>query len=397
MASRAFWALRSARKSREDQPVLFMQGMRKVLPAAALGFIAASATAGPSLAESRTFVVNWFGGASYTQPENCPNGLNPSLDQEYAQELAGIGMPREQIEKLFRDKEKGGYGANLEFVVNQRGRINGKPVNPFSNPQAVPDIHLKSAVGKYAYGFNLDGQGAASPNSWEDPETHEKGVNNAFFRAVGCTEAFRGSLANQPTYWYWVWGQMRDNQPAWLVTIDGADLSKDGDVTVTFDRALEHMVIANNGEARQDMTYRIDPDPRSHNVYKAVMKNGIVTITDHGNFHILENPWGTPELDLHNFHMRLSMANDGTMSAIMGGYQSWHQLYFQLGNSGLDRESTTGSVPALYYQLKRFADAKPDPRTGENAEISIAYHLTAVSAFAVKPKDTTEIKKVASR
>jgi hypothetical protein len=365
---------------------------------AVIGAVGLSAAfAGPAAAESRSFVVNWFSAASYTQPENCPNGLNPPLDQEYAQELAAIGMPRDQIEKLFKDREKNGYGANFEFVINERGRINGKPVNPFSNPQAVPDIHLKSAVGQYAYGFNLDGQGAASPNSWEDPETHEKGVNNAFFRAVGCTEAFRGSLANHPTYWYWVWGQMRDNQPAWLVTVDGADLGKDGEVTVTFDRALEHMVIANNGDARQDMTYRIDPDPRSHNVYKAVMRNGVVTVTDHGNFHILENPWGTPELDLHNFHMHLAMKGDGTMSAIMGGYQSWHQLYFQLGNSGLDRESTTGSVPALYHQLKRFADAKPDPRTGENTEISIAYHLTAVSAFAVQPKDTTQIKKVASR
>jgi hypothetical protein len=41
--------------------------------------------------------------------------------------------------------------------------------------------------------------------------------------------------------------------------------------------------------------------------------------------------------------------------------------------------------------LKRFADAKPDPRTGENTEISIAYHLTAVSAFVVTPADSTKI------
>ena len=353
-----------------------------------------TAGAQPAAAETRSFVVNWFSGASYTQPENCPNGLNPSLDQEYAMELKGIGMPAAEVEKLLGGSKGNLEGGNIGFIVNQRGRINGKPVNPFSNPQAVPDIHLKAAVVKYAYGFNLDGKGAASPNSFEDPETHEKGVNNAFFQAVGCTEAFRGSLTNHPTYWYWVWGQMRDNQPAWLVSVSGDDLSKDGPITVTFDRALEHMVSVNGGEARQDMTYRIDPDPRSHNVYKAQMKNGVVTITDHGNFHILENPWGTPELDLHDFHMRMNLKADGTASAILGGYQSWHQLYFQLGNSGLDRESTTGSVPALYYQLKKFADARPDPKTGNNTEISIAYHLTAVSAFTVQPKDGA--RKIAS-
>src|SRR4051812_47845171 len=54
--------------------------------------------AAPAAAESRSFVANWFSAASYTQPENCPNGLNPSLDQEYAQELIGIGMPRDKVE-----------------------------------------------------------------------------------------------------------------------------------------------------------------------------------------------------------------------------------------------------------------------------------------------------------
>src|SRR5438477_1284857 len=45
---------------------------------------------------------------------------------------------------------------------------------------------------KYAYGFNLDGQGAASVDSFEDPETHEVGVNNQLFRVLGCARAFRG-------------------------------------------------------------------------------------------------------------------------------------------------------------------------------------------------------------
>src|SRR5437763_3254589 len=109
---------------------------------AGLGVVGLSvALATPAAAESRSFVANWFSGASYTQPENCPAGLNPSLDQEYAQELIGIGMARGEVEKLLKEKDVGGYGAKLEYIVNERGRINGKPVNPFSNPQAVPDIH----------------------------------------------------------------------------------------------------------------------------------------------------------------------------------------------------------------------------------------------------------------
>ena len=29
-----------------------------------------------SAAQSRTYVVNWFEGASYTRDENCPTGIN---------------------------------------------------------------------------------------------------------------------------------------------------------------------------------------------------------------------------------------------------------------------------------------------------------------------------------
>jgi hypothetical protein len=37
----------------------------------------------------------------------------------------------------------------------------------------------------------------------------------------------------------------------------------------------------------------------------------------------------------------------------------------------------------IFYDLKRFADAAPDPATGENTAISSAYFIEAVPAFHV--------------
>ncbi len=41
-----------------------------------------------------------------------------------------------------------------------------------------PTPGMIEVTGKYSYGFNLDGKGAASPSKFEEPETHEQGVNN---------------------------------------------------------------------------------------------------------------------------------------------------------------------------------------------------------------------------
>jgi hypothetical protein len=35
----------------------------------------------------------------------------------------------------------------------------------------------------------------------------------------------------------------------------------------------------------------------------------------------------------------------------------------------------------IYHSLKRFADARPDPKTGENTQISMTYRMEAVPAF----------------
>ena len=37
----------------------------------------------------------------------------------------------------------------------------------------------------------------------------------------------------------------------------------------------------------------------------------------------------------------------------------------------------------VFYDMKRFADAEPDPITGENTAISAAYFIEAVPAFHV--------------
>jgi hypothetical protein len=49
-------------------------------------------------------------------------------------------------------------------------------------------------------------------------------------------------------------------------------------------------------------------------------------------------------------------------------------------------------MPAFYYAMKRLADSSPDPKTGENKEISTAYEVEAVPAFVIHTEDKNDKK-----
>jgi hypothetical protein len=338
-------------------------------------------------AESKTFVVGWFSEATYSQEEDCVGGINPGIDQQYLKNLGDLGYTPAQIEEMAKTELDGGEnGGKVRGIMTSRARVDGKPANPYAYPAFVVDPKLKASVSKKAYGFNLDGKGMEAANAAEDPETHEKGVDNEFSRALGCMRSFRGSLEGRPTYFAWAWGQLKDSMPAWLVTISGESLSKDGDVTVTFDRALEHLRSNADGSPRADATYRVDPDPRSHNVVHGKLKGNVLTFEKSFDFRMLQNPLVAPmEFKLSRAQLRMKLKDDGSIDGIIGGYLPWSDFYVGLGVQGPGTEyCIAGDIPGIYYLLKKHADADPDPKTGQNMSISAAYYLEAVPAFVAQ-------------
>ena len=114
------------------------------------------------------------------------------------------------------------------------------------------------------------------------------------------------------------------------------------------------------------------------------MNNGVVEITEHGNFRMLQNPLVVNDFQLTNTHMRLKLKPDRTLDGIMGGYQPWADIYSGFASGAPAMEiCIIGDIPGHYYLLKKHADALPDPKTGENMGISTAYYLEAVPAFIV--------------
>lgn len=331
-------------------------------------------------AETRSFVISWLTQAVYSEDGDCPGGVEPTIDEMFRRNLVQLGKTPAEIEELMSKLKGGSFVSPIYDVLVHRGRINGKPVNVYDNPTSVPDPKIHTVAGKFAPGFNLDGKGAGAPGSFEDPVTHEKGVDNQYFRALGCFTTHRAVPPARPLHWEYVWGAERLSMRAWLISISGANLRKDGDVTVTFNKALSPVMINANGQPQRDQTFRLDPNPRTRNMFKAKLQNGVITLKG-GTFDMLGTPLLIPHWQIKNLHLRLQFNRDGTLGGLMGGYQGWPQIYFMYGIGAWSFESMVGvNVPGIYYALRRLADADPDPKTGQNMSISVAYRIDAQPA-----------------
>jgi hypothetical protein len=104
------------------------------------------------------------------------------------------------------------------------------------------------------------------------------------------------------------------------------------------------------------------------------------------------------DADFHKGRLSLKVDMDGTAaSGFVGGYRNWLDLlaentFAQTGaEQGIrDHEDAVG----LYYALKRNADGMPDPKTGRNTGISMAYRIQAVPAHVVDPAKPAQVRRL---
>ena len=355
--------------------------LRNGIGAALLTCAATFALPGSASAETRSFVVSWFTHGMYSTEGDCgPQGVNPPIEIQWVTDLMDIGMTKEEAEKIVARTGNGDQKAH-EIIVN-RGRINGQPVNAYINPQSVPDPNMRAVVGTKGFGFNLDGK--VGPNSFEDPESGEKGVDNEMFRSLGCIKNLRGNPPLRSSDTEQWWHLIQDYQPAWMMSISASNFTNDEHATMTFDRALEHASWDANSNTRPNMTYRIDADPRSHTVIHGVIKDKVFTAATDQTLYMVGDLLVMPILEVHKTHVRMKLLDDGSIDGFVGGYQPWKQVFFPIAAGGNAFEMNVAhDIPGIYYLLKKHADAEPDPKTGENTAISTTWRFEGVPAFAV--------------
>ncbi|MBD25482.1 MAG: hypothetical protein CMG46_10840 [Candidatus Marinimicrobia bacterium] len=329
-------------------------------------------------AETMGFLINWFQPAMYSTDDDCDGGLNLAAPELFARILNEQGLSPKEVEKLLAD-----FPHTFTREYSNRGRINGEPVNAYLNPTSVPDPNVKISTGTLGYGFNLDGKNG--PDDFIDPSTGEDGVDNMAARAMGCFSTMRGEPGVRPTHLTSRWAETRDNMPAWIVEVTGVDdRQNDPDVELLLTRAKEPAIRDANSEGLKDLTFRVDPNPRSVNRVHGRIKDGILQ-TDIFDFFMIGDPFHMAEYRFNGSRIRLSIQDDGGAYGIIGGYMPFVDLYMAWALTGTASESMLSvDLPGFYYALRKLADGGPiDELTGMNTTISTSFTIEAVRAFVV--------------
>jgi hypothetical protein len=309
--------------------------------------------------------------ALYQTPEKteCPDGLQPS---EVAQ-FKALPDPLGHLNKF------GGTTQN-------RGP-NGENAN--YSPMAVEDpIPFKELKTKFGFGFNLDGTTdghatakTAAHEKFTSPESEQ--VDNQMARVVGCVQGWRktGFMAE-------FYSKEVETSPVnrHLIEITGVDNEiNDRNVEVTIYKGRDRLVRAASGAFIPFISHRID-DRFPKYILKTHGKivDGVL-ITD--PIPLARLPLLQIELPderrIRDLTLRLKLTPNGA-EGLLGGYEelaSWWNMHSKSPGSDIGRYSPA----ALYRALHRYADAYPDPATGEYTAISVAYQVTAVRALIVHP------------
>ncbi|RAK66237.1 hypothetical protein [Phenylobacterium kunshanense] len=361
-----------------------MSALRRLLLLAA----ASLAAPAPAMAAwTRAFAIEWYEPAMYygaqsgvTEPgTDCPAGTNPEPD--WIKVLTEAGYTREQalwLRNPANPTRSPVHGQN-QMAFRGAGRA-----NVYIDPTSTPDGGLVGVTGTIGEGLDLDGD----PNTGFVGPAGERGVDNAFYRTLGCWKTFRGpprlssgALQNNDA--------MRDG--AWTVVVvvsgRGDDPMNDDDVTVGFYPSGDKLVKDAMGGVAADYTFRIRPDRKLEALFKARSVNGRIQSSRAEEEVWLRDPGAARDLQLLKARIDLSLKPDGSLSGYVGGYRPWKPVYdgYVRARGPVIEALTWVRLPDVFYALRRNADYSPTGPTGEKTHISFALRVDAVPAFVVPP------------
>jgi hypothetical protein len=353
---------------------------------------AAAAFSGPALAAwTKTYVVEWNEPAMYYGAKSgvidpgtdCPNGTNREID--WIKVLMDAGYTREEAEWLRNPANPTRSPIHGQNQMAFRGKDRA---NVYTNPTSTPDPGLVGVSGTLAEGLNLDGDvktGFTSP-------TGEKGIDNNFYKALGCWKTYRGPprLSSGALTFN---DSMRNGSWTTVIVVSGkgADPMNDRNVKVGFYLSDDKMVKDGNGNIARDYSFRIKPHAKYEGIVPARSVNGRIISTRPADI-MLRNPGYDRDLELLRARVDLRIQPDGALKGYVGGYRPWEPIYRGWVNArGPVIEALTWvQLPAVYYALKRNADYSPQGSKGEKTHISYALSVSAVPAYVLTP-DATKV------
>lgn len=352
------------------------------------------------------FVVTQFAyalGPDAAGSNACPTGMT--------------GGVRGLIEALRRtpegqrraDESDRAYERRLSMTVNTApdGR------NLCMNPDAVgPDAGWRMVSGDVAVGgIDLDGADSRGTAGGKDASCRhqdfrgaggERGIDNQFYRVVGCAAGFQSNgAANgfQTEMYTGSWGI--------VVTLKGVENPQnDPSVEVGIHANADPLQLSASRTALPFATYAAEQDPRYRAVARGRISNGVLT-TDPVDVRFV-NVVNSMREDrvLRDARLRLTLTRDGGLEGYLGGYtpvDSMYDVQFgvrhsrnakgELAPERMRIQTSVGRAGALgyschgaYHAMLQAADGHRDPATGRCNSISTQYRIRMIPAFIVEAR-----------
>ena len=304
----------------------------------------------------------------------CPNGVN-----EYG--------PRERFAALF--PQDGPKKWTLEeTVLASEAEIWAPTTKP--EPVLLPE-----AGGKISYGLNLDGK--VKPTDFTSPDG-VTGIDNQFFRAVGCMKAFREGSSQRLFLEEYLENK---NFNRFIIALTDVDsMEDDDDVTVTTYRGMDRLVKDTLAHFQADATQRVDLRWGQGFITKSKAKivKGVLITTEPVDDLIYpgENHSNTATDRMRGARFQLKLHGD-RMEGLMAGYLDVETTHLAMNRRFGAHQITYDLTwsPAMYKSMRRLADGYPDPKTGENTAISAAVSLEGVRVHLLFPDDKAPDGKAA--
>lgn len=330
----------------------------------ALGVATAQAADSPLRARTIGYVLTTKAVAIWQSPDGkveCPEGLNDG--------------PREQFKTLYPGA--GESGVRYKFLETQLER-EGQIWNPTTEPE--PKLPFKEAQGTTAIGLNLDGK--IGPRDFTSPDG-EQGIDNQMYRVLGCVGNYRGP---DGSYRHFIQDYMRKfNYNRFLMELTNVDdLTNDDDVDVTLYRGKDPLMVDAAGAFAYGSTQRVDFRwGKSFNYHlKGKIKDGVLTTEPSDVTFPESQARGVPYLSVRGWRVKLNLAPESAEGQ-MAGYTDIERYYNSLGQNWSTHHRSYGAEPMTseYRAMRKHADGYPDPKTGQNTAISMAWEIKFVQAF----------------
>ena len=230
----------------------------------------------------------------------------------------------------------------------------------------------------------------------------ERGIDNQFYRLVGCTKSYQSTgPANTWTI------EMHTGAWGILITLAGVDdVRNDDSVEVVFAANADPIELSPNREPLANATYAMQQDPRFRATTRGRIKDGVLT-TDPVDVrvHKITNSIYLERI-LTEARAQMTLSKDGVLEGYLAGYTPVEELYnfeygFRNGKNAkgepANPRATIGSANGragtltytcngVYHAMHELADGHPDPKTGKCTSISTQYRIKAIPAFVVDTK-----------